>query len=64
MHCVNCSEPVNKLRWGLGYKTCLDCGEAIARSIKHCIVPLHKSNYQPIRDLNLLKGINSKAPPC
>lgn len=60
MYCVKCSESVNPNRWNLGFKTCLSCGEKVARSFKHCIVPLHKSNYQPITDLSMLKGINSK----
>lgn len=63
MYCVKCSDEVNPKRWALGYKTCLVCGEALARTFKHCIVPMHKSNYQPVTDLNLLKGINSKVCP-
>ena len=60
MYCVKCSDDVNPNRWAIGFKTCLACGEAVARSFKHCIVPLHKSNYMPLTDLELLKGINSK----
>lgn len=63
MYCVKCSDDVNPKRWSLGYRTCLHCGEAIAKTFKHCIVPLHKSNYQPITDLKMLKGINSKVCP-
>lgn len=57
-YCVNCSEDVNPLRWNLGFKTCLDCGEALARAVKHCIVPMAKSNYQPVTDLKVLKQLN------
>ena len=39
---------------------CLSCGEGRAREHKHCIVPMHKSNYVPVTDLEMLKGINSK----
>lgn len=39
---------------------CLSCGELSARQHKHCIVPMHKSNYVPVTDLEMLKGINSK----
>lgn len=59
-YCINCSEDVNPLRWNLGFKVCLDCGEALARSVKHCIVPMHKSNYVPVYNLADLVGINSK----
>ena len=60
-YCVNCSNEVNPKRWFLGYKTCISCGETLARSFKHCIVPLAKSNYQPITDLNTLKQLNKYA---
>lgn len=59
-YCINCSDDVNPLRWNLGFKTCLACGEALARTFKHCIVPMHKSNYVPVYNLNDLVGINSK----
>ena len=58
--CVNCSDPVNPHRWKLGFHTCLSCGEVLAKSVKHCIVPLHKSNYVPLYNLQDLVGINSK----
>jgi ribosomal protein L37AE/L43A len=58
--CVNCSDDVNPHRWHLGFHTCLSCGEVLARAVKHCIVPLHKSNYVPVYDLSDLVGINSK----
>ena len=60
MYCVKCGSDVNPNRWALGFKTCLSCGEALAKAFKHCIVPLHKSNYVPVTDLEMLKGINSK----
>lgn len=60
MYCIKCSDDVNPNRWALGFKTCLSCGEALAKAFKHCIVPLHKSNYVPLTDLEMLKGINSK----
>jgi hypothetical protein len=41
--------------------TCLVCGEKQARTFKHCIVPMAKSNYQPITDLNTLKQLNKYA---
>jgi len=61
MLCIKCaSDDVSQGRLSLGYKTCLSCGEKQARSFKHCIVPMHKSNYIPVTDLSLLKGINNK----
>ena len=60
-HCVNCGETVPLARWQLGYKTCVVCGEKLARSYKHCIVPLAKSNYQPVTDINTLKMLNKYA---
>lgn len=59
--CICCSADVNPQRWQLGKKTCLTCGERVARQYKHCIVPLAKSNYQPVTDLNTLKMLNKYA---
>jgi hypothetical protein len=60
-HCVCCGQEVIKARWALGFHTCLQCGERKARQFKHCIVPLAKSNYQPVTDLNTLKQLNKYA---
>ena len=60
-YCVCCSNDVNPARWRLGFHTCLQCGEKQARDFKHCIVPLAKSNYQPVTDLNTLKQLNKYA---
>lgn len=60
-YCIKCSDNVPEARWQLGRKTCLACGEQYARDIKHCIVPLAKSNYQPVTDSNLLKQLNKYA---
>lgn len=59
--CVCCSGDVNPKRWQLGYHTCLVCGDKQAKEYKHTIVPLAKSNYQPVTDLNLLKQLNKYA---
>lgn len=37
---------------------CLSCGEGRARQHKHTIIPLHKSAYQPITDLSILRQLN------
>ena len=57
--CVECGDEVSDGRYKLGYKTCLDCGEKQALNYKHCIVPMPKSNYIVVTDLELLKGLNS-----
>ena len=59
--CVCCGDDVLAARWHLGKHTCLRCGERQAREFKHCIVPLAKSNYQPVTDLNTLKQLNKYA---
>lgn len=58
--CVYCSEQVAVKRYELGYTTCLDCGAKQAREVLHTVVPMHKSNYVVITDLDDLVGINTK----
>ena len=58
-HCNQCGGDIADARHALGYKTCLSCGEQEARSYKHTIVPMPKSNYIVVTDLELLKGLNS-----
>jgi ribosomal protein L37AE/L43A len=58
--CVECAADYSYARYKLGYNTCLHCGEQAARQRKHCIVPMHKSNYVPVTNLDDLKGINNK----
>lgn len=43
--CSCCGDNVSPGRVELGYRTCLACGETIAKRVKHTIVPLPKSNY-------------------
>lgn len=57
--CHKCGSDVKELRWNLGYKLCLSCGEKDALTYKHTIVPMPKSNYIVVTDLSLLKGLNS-----
>jgi hypothetical protein len=59
VNCVKCGDHVSNGRYALGYKTCMSCGEQEARSYKHTIVPMPKSNYIVVTDLELLKGLNS-----
>lgn len=58
-HICKCGDDVPPKRYSLGYRTCLPCGEKEALQRKHTIVPMPKSNYIVVTDLNLLKGLNS-----
>jgi ribosomal protein L37AE/L43A len=58
--CVVCGGFIPHARYKLGYKTCLQCGEAAAREKKHTIAPINKSNYMYISDLSQLKQLNPK----
>ncbi len=59
-YCKDCGDAYPSARKQLGWLTCLICGELAAKLVKHCIVPMHKSNYVPVTNLEDLKGINSK----
>ena len=59
-HCRNCGDDVPIARWSLGFKFCMPCGEKLARQKKHTLVPMHKSNYMMITNMEDLKGINNK----
>jgi len=58
--CVKCFSHVLQARWELGYNTCLQCGDEIAKQKKHTIAPMHKSNYMVITNQADLKGLNNK----
>jgi len=54
-----CGNEINEARYKLGFYTCLDCGEVHARKVKHCVVPMPKSNYILVTDMSMLVGLNS-----
>jgi phosphoribosyl-dephospho-CoA transferase len=58
--CWGCGEDIDNRRWDRGYRTCLVCGEAEARKVKHTVAPLHKSNYIMVTNHEDLKGLNNK----
>jgi len=61
MWCVACrTESVDPRRVEAGFITCLRCGEADAKKVRHTIVPMHKSNYVVLSDMRDLAGINNK----
>ncbi len=60
LKCVYCPNNIPVARYDAGYITCLLCGDKQARTVKHTIVPMHKSNYVVITKRSDLVGINSK----
>ena len=60
--CTDCwGGHVEPARAALGYRTCMHCGEQRAKARTHTIVPVAKSNYIVVSDLELLKGLNKYA---
>lgn len=59
--CRSCGDEYSVNRWKLGYKFCLPCGEQLAKTTRHTIVPMAKSNYVVVTDRELLKGLNKYA---
>ena len=60
MLCRMCGDDVASRRASLGYVLCLPCGEKQAKQVRHCIVPLNKSNYVVVSDPSLLRQLNPK----
>ena len=58
--CVSCGDNYPTARANLGYRLCLPCGETAAKQVRHCIVPMNKSNYVVITDKALLSQLNPK----
>lgn len=61
--CTECGAAYSLRRAALGYRLCLNCGEAAARQIKFCTVPGHKQGYMVITNRAELIGINNKSIP-
>lgn len=57
--CGNPIEPPERFT-KLGYRTCLSCGEKQAKQRTFTVVPMHKSNYVAMFNMDDLKGINNK----
>lgn len=57
--CIKCGEAYSVKRLHAGYRTCLWCGEEEARTVRHTVVPMPKSNYILVTDPALLVGLNS-----
>ena len=58
--CRKCGDQYPSQRWALGYKFCMPCGERLSKEVVRTVVPMHKSNYVMLTDMNDLKGINNK----
>ena len=58
--CHNCGDEVATKRSLLGYRTCLACGDKEARQVRHCVVPMNKSNYTLISNPAELAWLNPK----
>lgn len=60
MLCVRCGDGVPDKRYALGFVTCLKCGEYEAKQVRHCVVPMNKSNYIVVSDIIVLSQLNPK----
>lgn len=63
VQCTKCGEPISAGRAGIGYTTCLSCGEQDAKQARMgwCIsIPYSKGAYQLITDPTDLKTSNPK----
>jgi hypothetical protein len=60
MHICKCGELFPSARFALGYRSCLDCGDTAARQVRHCVVPMNKSNYTVITNRAELAWLNPK----
>jgi predicted amidophosphoribosyltransferase len=58
--CLQCGDDFEWARFKLGYKVCKLCGDKLAHKVRRCVVPMHKSNYVMLTDMDDLKGINNK----
>ena len=59
--CQDCGAEYNYERYKLKYRTCLECGEAQARQVIHCIVLLPKQGYTKINRREDLHHLNQKS---
>lgn len=58
--CIHCGDQFSDRRLNLGYRTCLECGDAVAKQVQWLSAPINKSNYVLISDLADLRGLNPK----
>lgn len=58
--CSQCGDSFPLARHNLGYRTCLECGDLVARTVRHLAAPINKSAYMLISNLDDLKQLNPK----
>lgn len=59
-NCLECGDTYPPQRLALGYRTCLDCGDAAAREVKFTVtIPYSKGAYQVVSREDLT-GTNPK----
>lgn len=58
--CSSCGSSITPPERRTITSLCMECGEREARKVKHCVVPMHKSNYIAVFDRELLTGVNQK----
>jgi hypothetical protein len=60
--CKLCGDTYDSGRFDIGYAFCMPCGDEIAtrKSKSYTIVPMNKSNYMMVTDMNILKQLNPK----
>jgi ribosomal protein L37AE/L43A len=58
--CKLCGDTYDEGRFRIGYAVCMPCGNDLASKVIRTVVPLNKSNYMMVTDINLLKQLNPK----
>lgn len=59
-NCISCGDTFPPKRHALGYNTCLSCGDFAAREVRFTVVPMAKSNYVMVTNMEELKMLNPK----
>ena len=60
--CISCGDLFDVGRAELGYVICKQCGDARATQERTtwCVVPMNKSNYMLVTDIEVLRQLNPK----
>lgn len=58
--CIHCGDQFSDGRLNLGYQTCLECGDTVAKQVKWLSAPINKSNYMLISNVRELAQLNPK----
>lgn len=60
--CKLCGDVYDEGRLAIGFAVCMPCGDEIAtrKTKSYTIVPMNKSNYMMVTDMNILKQLNPK----